>query len=139
MTVPTTRICAAEGEPSSVAFASCSVLVPQSNVMCMTCRSTQNHPSSRCVATATYPRNPMSPSGASRAPATGRHQAVKGWCSRTARITAAAAAVSTARMSATAVLRTVPAARVSSPAVSHCLLARASRAQMARAQKSASA
>ena len=43
------------------------------------------------------------------------------------------------RMSATAVLRTVPAARVSSPAVSHRRLTRATRAQMARAQNSASA
>lgn len=42
-------------------------------------------------------------------------------------------------MSATAVLRTVPAARVSRPAVSHRRLARASRAQTARAQNSASA
>ena len=108
-----------------------------------TCFSTQNHPSSRCVASATYPRKPSSPSGASSTAASGRHGArhhgAKGWRARTAWITAISAAAQTVRMSARAVLRTVPARRVSPPAVSHRRLTRATRAQMARAQNSASA
>ena len=80
--------------------------------MCMVCFSTQNQPSSRCVAIATYPRYPSSPSGASSRAATGRHHAAKGWRARTALTTAIMAATDTARISATAVLRTVPAVRV---------------------------
>ncbi len=115
------------------------MLAPQSKAMCMTCFSTQNHPSSRCVATETYARNPSSPSGAVSAATSGRHHAANGSRARTAFTTAISAPAHTVKMSASAVLRTVPAARARPAAVSHRWLTSATSAQTATAQNSASA
>ena len=55
-TAPITSTWATEGLPSATCLAVRSVLAPQSNTMWQLFRSTQNQPSGRCVATATYPR-----------------------------------------------------------------------------------